>query len=53
MSMIENEEIKMDIYSEIHEELWNDEFCTLEGEAFEKEVFRLTEIKFFSLSENN
>mgnify|MGYP001226112629 CR=1 FL=1 len=51
MSMIENEEIKMDIYSEVHDELWNDEFCTLEGEAFEKEVSRLTELRFLEMGE--
>ncbi len=45
----EAEEQKMDLWGEIHEELWNDEFCTLTGEALEKEVDRLTELRFLEM----
>tara|TARA_R110000823_G_scaffold301954_1_gene423026 strand:- start:14 stop:166 length:153 start_codon:yes stop_codon:yes gene_type:complete len=43
---INNDEIKQNIYAEIHEELCNSDWCNLEGEFFEKEVARRTEIIF-------
>lgn len=49
--IMDNDEIKLDIFAQVHEELCNDESCNLQGEDFDREVARRTEIIFNQRSE--